>query len=179
MESVCCTEVLRLGQPWGSPSFMAVFSSADDHSRVRLQMLDGDNNSDYINGNYIDVCILQLPTNPGFRSHTTPRLRRAVSRCVSAASTSKRQSYPTLHKCSLFGEKRISPSLYPFCLMCTKELFLHFCQQLKDVCILMGQSRLIPNAVICRRLSAPVLLSRLQSHPQLFTRTSKAGKACH
>ncbi|XP_040608831.1 receptor-type tyrosine-protein phosphatase mu isoform X4 [Mesocricetus auratus] len=27
---------------------------AYDHSRVRLQMLEGDNNSDYINGNYID-----------------------------------------------------------------------------------------------------------------------------
>lgn len=145
-DSVCCTEVLRLGQPWESPSFMAVFSSADDHSRVRLQMLDGDNNSDYINGNYIDVCILQLPT------HTTPH--SAVSRCVSATSTSKRQSSPTLHKCSLFGEKHISPSLYPLCLMCTKELFLHFCQQLKDVCILMGQNCLIPNVVICRRLSA-------------------------
>lgn len=25
-ESMCCTQVLRLGQPWGSPSFMAVFS---------------------------------------------------------------------------------------------------------------------------------------------------------
>lgn len=47
--------------------------SADDHSRVRLQMLDGDNNSDYINGNYIDVCILHLPINPGFLTHTTPR----------------------------------------------------------------------------------------------------------
>lgn len=34
------------------------FSFADDHSRVRLQTIEGDTNSDYINGNYIDVCIL-------------------------------------------------------------------------------------------------------------------------
>lgn len=29
--------------------------SADDHSRVRLLVLDGDPHSDYINANYIDV----------------------------------------------------------------------------------------------------------------------------
>lgn len=36
-----------------------VFSSlsADDHSRVRLLVLDGDPHSDYINANYIDVRI--------------------------------------------------------------------------------------------------------------------------
>lgn len=29
--------------------------SVDDHSRVRLQNLDGEQNSDYINANYVDV----------------------------------------------------------------------------------------------------------------------------
>lgn len=32
--------------------------STDDHSRVRLLVLDGDPHSDYINANYIDVSIL-------------------------------------------------------------------------------------------------------------------------
>lgn len=40
------------------------FPFADDHSRVRLQTIEGDTNSDYINGNYIDVCILKLSINP-------------------------------------------------------------------------------------------------------------------
>lgn len=29
----------------------------DDHTRVRLQLLDGDPHSDYINANYIDVSV--------------------------------------------------------------------------------------------------------------------------
>ncbi|KAJ7408754.1 hypothetical protein BTVI_58568 [Pitangus sulphuratus] len=33
-----------------------------DHSRVRLQLLDGDPHSDYINANYIDVRLLDIPT---------------------------------------------------------------------------------------------------------------------
>uniref|UniRef100_A0A8C0LIU1 protein-tyrosine-phosphatase n=1 Tax=Canis lupus dingo TaxID=286419 RepID=A0A8C0LIU1_CANLU len=37
---------------------------AYDHSRVRLQTIEGDTNSDYINGNYIDVCILKLSVSP-------------------------------------------------------------------------------------------------------------------
>ena len=36
-----------------TPLFSAL--SADDHSRVRLLVLDGDPHSDYINANYIDV----------------------------------------------------------------------------------------------------------------------------
>ncbi|KAL0613771.1 Receptor-type tyrosine-protein phosphatase mu, partial [Plecturocebus cupreus] len=37
--------------------------TTDDHSRVRLQTIEGDTNSDYINGNYIDVygVLLLLP----------------------------------------------------------------------------------------------------------------------
>lgn len=31
----------------------------DDHSRVRLQLLDGDPHSDYINANYIDVSVVR------------------------------------------------------------------------------------------------------------------------
>lgn len=31
----------------------------DDHSRVRLQLLDGDPHSDYINANYIDVSVIR------------------------------------------------------------------------------------------------------------------------
>lgn len=38
------------------PLFSAL--SIDDHSRVRLLVLDGDPHSDYINANYIDVSIL-------------------------------------------------------------------------------------------------------------------------
>jgi len=37
---------------------------SDDHSRVRLQLLDGDPHSDYINANYIDVRLLDIPTMP-------------------------------------------------------------------------------------------------------------------
>lgn len=43
--------------------FIFVRSISDDHSRVRLQTLEGDVNSDYINGNYIDVCIFIETTN--------------------------------------------------------------------------------------------------------------------
>lgn len=38
--------------------FLLFVLSADDHSRVRLLVLDGDPHSDYINANYIDVSIL-------------------------------------------------------------------------------------------------------------------------
>lgn len=38
------------------------FLLSDDHSRVRLQLLDGDPHSDYINANYIDVRLLDIPT---------------------------------------------------------------------------------------------------------------------
>ena len=38
------------------------FLLSDDHSRVRLQLLDGDPHSDYINANYIDVSLLDVPT---------------------------------------------------------------------------------------------------------------------
>lgn len=36
-------------------SALSLSLSADDHSRVRLLVLDGDPHSDYINANYIDV----------------------------------------------------------------------------------------------------------------------------
>lgn len=39
--------------------------SADDHSRVRLLVLDGDPHSDYINANYIDVRVLLGLGSPG------------------------------------------------------------------------------------------------------------------
>lgn len=38
--------------------FLLFVLSADDHSRVRLLVLDGDPHSDYINANYIDVSTL-------------------------------------------------------------------------------------------------------------------------
>lgn len=38
--------------------FLLFVLSPDDHSRVRLLVLDGDPHSDYINANYIDVSIL-------------------------------------------------------------------------------------------------------------------------
>lgn len=61
-------------QPNGLLLLIVVFFSfffADDHSRVRLQTIEGDTNSDYINGNYIDVCILKLSANPAILTHTT------------------------------------------------------------------------------------------------------------
>lgn len=74
MIPVCYTEVLRLGAASGvafingcSFCLPPLLSLADDHSRVRLQMLEGDNNSDYINGNYIDVCILKQSTHWTFQ----------------------------------------------------------------------------------------------------------------
>lgn len=47
-------------------SLFSPFLPSDDHSRVRLQLLDGDPHSDYINANYIDVRLLDIPpvTNP-------------------------------------------------------------------------------------------------------------------
>lgn len=36
------------------------FLLSDDHSRVRLQLLDGDPHSDYINANYIDVRLMDI-----------------------------------------------------------------------------------------------------------------------
>lgn len=38
--------------------FLSTLCVSDDHSRVRLQPIEGETNSDYINGNYIDVRIL-------------------------------------------------------------------------------------------------------------------------
>lgn len=49
------------GQCWPSPQLLTAhllvfcYLSVDDHSRVRLLVLDGDPHSDYINANYIDV----------------------------------------------------------------------------------------------------------------------------
>ena len=51
------------------PSFF--FSFSDDHSRVRLQTIEGDTNSDYINGNYIDVCTQKLSASPTILTQTT------------------------------------------------------------------------------------------------------------
>lgn len=42
-------------------SLLSPFLPSDDHSRVRLQLLDGDPHSDYINANYIDVRLLDKP----------------------------------------------------------------------------------------------------------------------
>lgn len=47
------------------------FLLSDDHSRVRLQLLDGDPHSDYINANYIDVRLRDIPamtTTPADKS---------------------------------------------------------------------------------------------------------------
>lgn len=38
--------------------FLSFVPVSDDHSRVRLQPIEGETSSDYINGNYIDVRIL-------------------------------------------------------------------------------------------------------------------------
>lgn len=46
------------------------FSFADDHSRVRLQTIEGDTNSDYINGNYIDVRTLKLSVSSTALTYT-------------------------------------------------------------------------------------------------------------
>jgi len=37
---------------------LSIVPISDDHSRVRLQPIEGETSSDYINGNYIDVRIL-------------------------------------------------------------------------------------------------------------------------
>lgn len=113
-----------------------LFPFADDHSRVRLQMLEGDNNSDYINGNYIDVCILKLSVNPDILTHTTPQICCTVSSRVSVTIHKQMSVFPTLHRVqslpsqvSLFGDKHLSLFLYPLHLpklRRTKKIFFTF-----------------------------------------------------
>lgn len=48
----------------------SVCLSVDDHSRVRLQNLDGEQNSDYINANYVDVSTeAAWPSHKGHHTH--------------------------------------------------------------------------------------------------------------
>lgn len=74
---------------------MIVFLLPDDHSRVRLQPQDGENGSDYINANYIDVSCKHT------RGHTHTQLYCRVQ-CVSSASFFSRvttdQTIILLHK---------------------------------------------------------------------------------
>lgn len=102
-------------------------------------------------------CMYFTPANqPRLPDTHHTQICRAVSGCVSAASTSKRQCSRRSTNAACLGRSILVPpcTLCLPMLMCTQEMFLRFCQQLKDVCILMGQSRLIPNVVICRLLSA-------------------------
>lgn len=151
------------------------FSFSDDHSRVRLQTLEGDNNSDYINGNYIDVCTLKLSISlPVLTQTTWCACHRTGGHMLFPFLKHLHQHCPLYHRILQwgFGHSFSQISLFAGNFSVTFSAFLPshvngdsenvisiFCQQLwllkkKSVCILRGQNSLIPNSMICHLLSS-------------------------
>lgn len=91
-----------------SPLFS--FSFADDHSRVRLQTIEGDTNSDYINGNYIDVCILKLSVSPTVLTPSTSCIRHDIGGHSLLQLQSKRRTVAP-HPAELYGKHMATPCL--------------------------------------------------------------------
>lgn len=92
------------------------FFLSDDHSRVRLQLLDGDPHSDYINANYIDVRLLDIPTMTN-----TPDDKSAYEFGACDIGTdcwSDMDDSWTLHKHHVVTGRRFSV----FCLFCLTNL---------------------------------------------------------
>lgn len=141
---------------------------------MRLQTIEGDTNSDYINGNYIDVCILKLSVSPPALMYTEWCICCKIGWHMLVHSSSK---YINIHHRTAqggYGNAFSQVSLFAgntsvtFCaflcyprLLWTQKMLFPFCQQLglfdtlkKSVCILIGQNSLIPNSMICHLLSS-------------------------
>lgn len=134
-ESACYTEVLRLGQPWGSSLFMLFSLSFCRWSLAGAAADAGRGQQFRLHQRQLHRCMYfttaDKPRLPD--THHTPDLH-AVSRCVSATSASKRQSSPHSTNAACLGRNILVPSYtlfaYP-CLCVLRKCFYIFVNNLK------------------------------------------------
>lgn len=107
---VMCLHSGALSSPVVCFSPLFSFFFADDHSRVRLQTIEGDTNSDYINGNYIDVCILKLSVSPTVLIHSPSCIRYGIGGHSLLQLQSKHWTVAP-HPTELYGKHMATPCL--------------------------------------------------------------------